>query len=104
MKRRRTSWTALAFLAWMGLFALFALAPSHLCETSVGVSLCVTSEPPLGLAFMPRQGPDHKILDAAFNATVALGALLAISGLIWLVRGAGKPTDKEKGRSDHRPF
>ncbi len=105
MGRDRTSWTALAFVAWMGLFALFSLAPSHLCEVAfTGMSFCVTAQPPIGLDFMPRQvGPADKDLDAALHATEALALLLAVAGLVWLVRQALSPSDKEKGRSDDRP-
>jgi hypothetical protein len=106
MVRGRTSWTALAVLAWMGLFALFSLAPSHMCETSItGMSFCVSGQPPIGLEFMPmRLGPESLILDAAFSATKVLAALLAAAGLIWLIRQMRKPSDKKRGRSDDRPL
>lgn len=104
--RGRASWTARAFLAWMGLFALFCLAPSNMCEATVtGISLCVSGAPPLGMDFMPmRLAPEDKVVNAALRATEVLAVLLVIAGLIWLVRQTGDTSAKEKGRSNDRPF
>ncbi len=91
-KRARTSWTARAFLVWMGLFALFCLAPSNMCETTLGgLSLCVSGAPPLGMDFMPvRLGPEDRAFGAALRATEVLAVLLVIAGLIALIRQTRK--------------
>ena len=103
-RRAHSSWTARAFVVWMGLFALFSLAPSHVCEATLnGLSLCVSGAPPLGMDFMPvRQSLEDKTFDAALQATEVLGVLLVIAGLIWMIRQMA--AGEKKGRSDDRPF
>jgi hypothetical protein len=68
----------MAVLAWMALFALFCLAPSHMCQDTLSaLSLCVSGQPPIGLAFMPvMQSPQDKFVDAAWSASLVWVALM----------------------------
>lgn len=86
-RRRRANW-GLAVLSWMALFALFCLAPSHMCqETLSALSLCVSGQPPIGLAFMPViQSPQDKFLDAAYSASIVwmvLMVALVLFRIVW---------------------
>jgi hypothetical protein len=86
-RRARANW-GMAFLAWMALFALFCLAPSHVCQDTLSaLSLCVSGQPPIGLAFMPvMQSPQDKFVDAAWSASlvwVALMVALVLFRIVW---------------------
>jgi hypothetical protein len=86
-RRARANW-GLAVLAWMALFALFCLAPSHICQDTLSaLSLCVSGQPPIGLAFMPViQSPQDKFVDAAWSASLVWTALmvaLVLFRVVW---------------------
>jgi hypothetical protein len=86
-RRARANW-GMAVLSWMALFALFCLAPSHVCQDTLSaLSLCVSGQPPIGLAFMPvMQSPQDKFVDAAWSASlvwVALMVALVLFRIVW---------------------
>jgi hypothetical protein len=78
----------MAVLAWTALFALFCLAPSHICEKTFStLSFCVSGQPPIGLTFMPvMQSPQDKFVDAAWSASIvwlALITALVLFRMVW---------------------
>ena len=86
-RNARANW-GMAVLAWLALFALFCLAPSHVCEQTLSaLSLCVSGQPPIGLAFMPViQSPQDKFVDAAISASIVWAALmtaLVLFRMVW---------------------
>ncbi len=84
--RRTGAKGGIALLAWLALFALFCLAPSHMCqETLTALSFCVSGEPPIGLAFMPvKEAPQDKFWDAAVHASL-VWALLMAALVLWRI-------------------
>jgi hypothetical protein len=83
----RANW-GMAVLAWVALFALFCMAPSHMCQATLSaLSFCVSGAPPIGLAFMPvKEAPLDKFWDAAVHAStvwIALMVALILFRMVW---------------------
>jgi len=82
----RANW-GMSVLAWVALFALFCLAPSHVCEATLSaLSFCVSGQPPIGLDFMPvKEAPLDKFWDAALQASMVWAVLMAALVLFRIV-------------------